>query len=108
MAVVSLEKSNTGRQTEFDLLKVILIIGMVFVHVYEKLSIYDTSVLPGTTAEWVLQVGGGLVGASLFMFCMGIGMAYTPGKRRPLSPIAAGICCFTVICSISCARAYPY
>lgn len=78
MVVVSLEKSNTGRQTEFDLLKVILIIGMVFVHVYEKLSIYDTSVLPGTTAEWVLQVGGGLVGASLFMFCMGIGMAYTP------------------------------
>lgn len=70
---------NTGRQYEFDLVKAITILLMIWTHVYEELSTGFEPSLSYMNAFW----RGGLFGASAFMFCMGIGMVYT----RSSSPL---------------------
>ncbi len=66
------EEVNTGRQPEFDLLKSFLIIGMIFVHVFE--DCFDThSVLSDLIAEYLCCI----IGAASFMFCMGVAMQYS-------------------------------
>lgn len=64
---------NTGRQYEFDLAKAITIVLMVWAHVYETLS---TGFAPSVSYDNAV-VRSSILGAVTFMFCMGIGMAYT-------------------------------
>lgn len=67
------KKINIGRQTEFDLIKALTIVLMIWTHVYENLS---TGFAP-SASSFNAYYRGCLFGASTFMFCMGIGMAYT-------------------------------
>jgi len=69
----SKDSVNSGRQLEFDLVKAITIILMIWTHVYEQHSV-DMS----GSISWVnAYVRGGMYGAVTFMICMGIGMVYT-------------------------------
>lgn len=66
------EEVNTGRQPEIDLLKSFLIIGMIFVHVYE-----DCFESHGVLTDVICEYACVIIGAASFMFCMGIGMQYS-------------------------------
>ena len=81
--IISEEKTNLGRQREFDYAKVIAIVFMVLIHVWEELSYFDCSgVAP--TGFWhnLLQFGAGPLAAPLFMFAMGVGICYS-SHRSP-------------------------
>lgn len=72
-----------GRQREFDYAKVIAIVFMVLIHVWEELSYFDCfEVAP--TGFWhnLLQFGAGPLAAPLFMFAMGVGICYS-SHRSP-------------------------
>ena len=68
----SKEEINTGRQGEIDFLKAFLIIGMIFVHVYE-----DCFTAHGVMSDVICEYLCVIIGAASFMFCMGIGMQYS-------------------------------
>ena len=72
-AIISKERTNTGRQLEFDLTKAVTIVLMVWTHVYESLS---TGFEPSLSAVNA-YVRGSITGAATFMFCMGLGISYT-------------------------------
>ena len=72
-AIFSKERTNTGRQLEFDLAKAVTIVLMVWTHVYESLS---TGFEPSLSAVNA-YVRGSITGAATFMFCMGLGISYT-------------------------------
>ena len=66
---------NTGRQFEADLAKAICIIGMVLVHCFEIINI-DVAEISNT--QYAVQIVLDCVfGAATFMFCMGLGIAYS-------------------------------
>lgn len=73
MAHFSELEINKGRQYEFDLVKALTIILMIWTHVYESFSTGFEPSLSFANAYW----RGGIFGATTFMFCMGIGMVYT-------------------------------
>ena len=66
------EEVNTSRQPEIDFLKSFLIIGMIFVHVYE-----DCFESHGVMTDVICEYACVIIGAASFMFCMGIGMQYS-------------------------------
>ena len=66
------EEVNTGRQGEIDFLKAFLIIGMIFVHVYE-----DCFESHGVMSDVICEYLCVIIGAASFMFCMGISMQYS-------------------------------
>ncbi len=66
------EEVNTGRQGEIDFLKAFLIIGMIFVHVYE-----DCFSAHGVMSDVICEYLCVIIGAASFMFCMGLGMQYS-------------------------------
>ena len=66
------EEVNTGRQGEIDFLKAFLIIGMIFVHVYED-CFNSHGVMTDVICEYLCVI----IGAASFMFCMGLGMQYS-------------------------------
>ena len=78
MRLLAKEKVNQGRQSEIDLLKALCIIGMIFNHVFEDLTTYDSGLVEVLNEYLVV-----LIGAGMFMFCMGLTMHYsrsqTPG-----------------------------
>lgn len=84
----SKDETNIGRQIEADLIKAICIIGMIFVHVFENFAYIKTG--SDTAIYTLLRVGNTIFGASLFMFCMGLGMNYTK-KKSPNDFIFRGI-----------------
>lgn len=69
----SSQEINRNRQNEFDLIKALTIVLMIWTHVYENLS---TGFEP-SLSHFNAYYRGCLFGASTFMFCMGIGMVYT-------------------------------
>ncbi len=71
--IFSAERVNTGRQLEFDLVKAVTIVLMIWTHTYEALS---TGFEPSLSAI-NSYVRGSIAGAVTFMFCMGIGLSYT-------------------------------
>lgn len=72
-SIFSAERVNTGRQLEFDLVKAVTIVLMIWTHTYEALS---TGFEPSLSAI-NSNVRGSIAGAVTFMFCMGIGLSYT-------------------------------
>lgn len=89
----SRDAKNTGRQIEVDIAKAICIIGMVFVHAFEQLPFVEGS---GGAGEFILmRVGNTIFGATLFMFCMGVGLAYTK-KNSPNLIIIRGLTIFII------------
>lgn len=70
------QEINNSRQREFDLIKAVTILLMIWTHVFEKLSTYFVPSLSFSNAYY----RGSIFGAATFMFCMGIGMVYTRSK----------------------------
>ena len=88
---LSEDKTNLGRQYEIDYAKVIAIVFMVLIHVWEELSYFDCyESVP--TGFWhnLLQFGAGPLAAPLFMFAMGIGICYS-NHRTPKELFKRGL-----------------
>lgn len=71
------EKLNTGRQSEFDWAKAFAIIYMACIHVYEKMSVINSDIVPKTPFRLVMEFLAGPWAAPIFMFAMGVGMTYS-------------------------------
>ncbi|MBO4396344.1 MAG: DUF1624 domain-containing protein [Eubacterium sp.] len=90
--LLSKEPVNTGRQKEIDLIKAFSIIMMIITHCIEELYNYEGN-LP---SEIIIDVLNETIGASAFMICMGIGIAYArkmdPGTffKRGISLLIVG------------------
>ena len=103
--MLSNENINTGRQIEADLAKFVCLIGMVVVHCFDVfVSFSDTS----STVQYVfLFVLNSIFGAGTFMFCMGLGLAYS-SKDEPRMIIRRGIRIFMIgyLLNLACALSY--
>lgn len=67
------ENINTDRQHVFDLCKALCVVGMILCHIFYILDMNHSAI---NTTGWIYSIGN-LFGAQLFMFSMGVGMAYT-------------------------------
>lgn len=74
-SVFSAEEVNTGRQTEADIAKGILVLCLAVVHI--TIECTDDAGLCFGLPYFFDSVLGGPLGAPMFMFCMGIGLVYT-------------------------------
>ena len=74
--IFSKEEVNTGRQTEFDYLKGIIMIFIFQVHSFQA------TLSEGAPLDTIIYSVGTMTGAALFIFVMGFGTAYS-GKSRP-------------------------
>ena len=74
--IFSKEEVNTGRQTEFDYLKGIIMIFIFQVHSFQA------TLSDGAPLDTIIYSVGTMTGAALFIFVMGFGAAYS-GKSRP-------------------------
>ena len=81
---------NSGRQKELDWAKAFTIIAMICSHVYEQISVVDTSTVPTGAFRLILEFSVGPLGAPLFMFCMGVGIMYSP-KSTPVQMVKRGV-----------------
>ena len=75
----SKEEVNTGRQWSFDFAKVVAIVGMVLVHTF--IYIWDEDGLEQGFQYRLNNIYGGVLAAPVFMFAMGVGVAYS--RRVP-------------------------
>ena len=76
---------NTGRQAEMDVLKAILITGMIGVHILEEIA----PNVDGAGAYLLLEIGNKFTGATLFMFLMGMSSVYSK-NQNPKSMLLRG------------------
>ena len=74
-SVFSAEEVNTGRQTEADIAKGILVLCLAVVHI--TIECTDDAGLCFGLPYFFDSVLGGPLGAPMFLFCMGIGLIYT-------------------------------
>ena len=100
--LLSKDEVNTGRQGEIDFLKAFLIIGMIFVHVYED-SFTSHGIMSDVICEYLCVI----IGAASFMFCMGLGMQYS----RRVNPTNLALRGLSLICTAQllnlCRNALP-
>jgi len=89
MKLFSKNETNTSRQFEFDLAKVICILGMVFVHIFESMPIAATEGFDLVSYILVIILDA-VFGAGTFMACMGLGLAYST-HSDPVQIIKRGI-----------------
>ena len=82
------EPCNTGRQTEIDIVKTILIFDLVFCHCFLTCC-SDERLLTGLP-YFMDTIWGGPLGAPGFMMAMGVGMIYT-GHSTPRQFAQRGI-----------------
>lgn len=75
--LVSETPTNVGRQKEVDYIKLIAIIAMVLIHVWEECTNIDLDVLPKGVLNNSLQFSAVFLGAPMFMTALGIGIPYT-------------------------------
>ena len=71
----SKEEVNTGRQWSFDFAKFVAIVGMVLVHTF--IYIWDEDGLEQGFQYRLNNIYGGVLAAPVFMFAMGVGVAYS-------------------------------
>lgn len=103
--LISKEEVNTGRQKEADLAKFVCLVGMVIVHCFDVfVSFSETS----SSVQFVfLFVLNCIFGAGTFMFCMGLGLAYT-AKNTPGEILKRGLKIFLLgyLLNLLCALSY--
>ena len=85
------EEINTTRQINLDLLKAVAIIAMILCHAVMQFGAH----IEGYTDDFAYVFGVDILGtyvavAHAFMFCMGVGMAYS-GKNTPKDLLTRGI-----------------
>ena len=69
------EEVNTGRQWSFDFAKFVAIVGMVLVHTF--IYIWDEDGMDQGFQYRLNNIYGGVLAAPVFMFAMGVGVAYS-------------------------------
>ena len=69
------DEVNTGRQWSFDFAKFLAIVSMVLVHTF--IYIWDEDGLDQGFQYRLNNIYGGVLGAPVFMFAMGVGVAYS-------------------------------
>lgn len=75
--LLSENPTNVGRQKEVDYIKLISIVGMVIIHMWEECTNVNLDVLPKGIFHNFLQFWAGPLAAPMFMTAMGIGIPYT-------------------------------
>lgn len=75
MTLFSKEEVNTGRQWSFDAAKTAAILFMVLVHTF--IYVYGEENMDHGFQYRLNNIYGGMLGAPVFMFCMGAGVAYS-------------------------------
>lgn len=75
MTLFSKEEVNTGRQWSFDAAKALAILFMVLVHTF--IYVYGEENMVYGFQYRLNNIYGGMLGAPVFMFCMGAGVAYS-------------------------------
>lgn len=104
----SQERVNETRQFEVDCVKVLAIIFMVIIHVYEEISTVNIDALPEGFFHNFLQFMAGPLAAPMFMFAMGLGTIYT-SKRSPEEIMKRGLKIFIASYILNIARSViPY
>jgi len=83
------EPVNTGRQPELDLAKAFLIFNLAIVHLFVECTPPEGLATIGMPYYFDSVVGGPF-GAPTFIFCMGVGLAYT-NKNTPALVFGRGI-----------------
>ena len=102
MTLFSKEEVNTGRQWSFDFAKFVAIVGMVLVHTF--IYIWNEDGLEEGFQYRLNNIYGGVLAAPVFMFAMGVGVAYsrrTDGRTmflRGLKLLGAGYLLNAVRC----------
>ena len=71
------ELTNDGRQKEFDYVKLIAIVFMILIHMWEECTYINLSVLPKGFFNNFLQFCAGPLAAPMFMTAMGVGIPYS-------------------------------
>lgn len=100
--IFSKEDVNIGRQTEADFAKFVCLVGMVIVHCFDVFVSFSEA---SSSIQYLfLYVLNGIFGAGTFMFCMGLGLAYS-SKNEPMQIIKRGIRIFLIgyLLNIICA-----
>lgn len=88
MSILDTNEVNTGRQKEIDLAKAVVIFFLATIHVYVECST-DLQLWGGLPYLFDSIVGGPWA-APMFIFSMGIGLAYTP-KNTPRDLFLRGL-----------------
>ncbi len=105
MKLLQKEPVNTGRQFEADMAKFVCLIGMVIVHCFDVfVSFYEIS----SNLQFVfLFVLNCIFGAGTFMFCMGVGIAYS-SRSTPGYLMKRGVKIFLLgyLLNLLCAASY--
>lgn len=83
------EPVNTGRQPELDLAKAFLIFNLAIVHLFVECTPPEGLATIGMPYYFDSVVGGPF-GAPMFIFCMGVGLAYTK-KNAPALVLKRGV-----------------
>ena len=73
--IISKEEVNKGRQYELDIAKAFLIFSLAIVHLFCECS--DPETMYNGLPYFFDSVIGGPWGAPVFIFCMGVGLAYS-------------------------------
>ena len=85
---------NNDRQIEIDIAKAICIFGMAIVHIFETGLLLNPSFGEGEFLSYLfVYILNTCFGASIFMVCMGLGLAYTK-KSSPMQIIKRGFVMF--------------
>lgn len=71
------ELTNDGRQKEFDYVKLLAIVFMILIHMWEECTDINLSVLPKGFFNNFLQFCAGPLAAPIFMTAMGVGIPYS-------------------------------
>ena len=96
---------NTGRQFEADMAKFVCLVGMVIVHCFDVLVSFSELT---SSVQFVFGVVLNCIfGAGTFMFCMGLGIAYS-GRSTPAQLMRRGIRIFLLgyLLNLACALSY--
>lgn len=105
MKLLAESEINTGRQREADLAKFVCLLGMVIVHCFDCfVSFSETS----STVQFVfLYVLNCIFGGGTFMFCMGLGLAYS-ANNTPEQIMKRGLKIFLLgyLLNLLCALSY--
>lgn len=104
ITLFSKEEVNTGRQWSFDFAKVVAIVGMVLVHTF--IYIWDEDGLEEGFQYRLNNIYGGVLAAPVFMFAMGVGVAYSRHSDA-LTMFLRGIKLTVAGCLLNAVRCLP-
>ena len=103
MKLFDKEEVNTSRQYSMDLMKVISIVFMIFIHTLEIANVD----LSNGIGYFLDSISGAQFAAPVFMFCMGAGIAYSR-NQDPAYMLKRGTNIFILGWTLNLLRVIPY